>query len=324
MTSEQTSNKRSRDDEQTSNKRRKGSGKSFDWKLVMPTPQTFKTLLNIVEPTVSNVTFQVCNGDDETPVDDGKPFSGIRIDAINTSRVCLIKVAYECDVSVSDELRNEWFCIDISLLKKILKKVQASNVIELTRYTDSASVEVRIHDRDDKNNWSVSTVQLVDDTSECSNFDIVNMTFNNVVEIDLDRLKETCDLVDKIGSSVIEFSVEEPQNQPDNAHHNFFLIKAQGEGCTTQKIHHTVRISDDSVAHIKVVSDPGTTVAYDEDVMVTKYRGVFPIGYLNGVLKSMDRQTIQLYLGTDLPLVMSYGLGGDSSYIKIILAVRDS
>ena len=38
----------------------------------------------------------------------------------------------------------------------------------------------------------------------------------------------------------------------------------------------------------------------------------------------MDRQSIQLYFGADLPLVMSYGLGGDSSYIKIILAVRES
>lgn len=304
-------------------KRRKVE-KTFDWKLVLPTPQTFKTLLNIVEPTVSNVTFQVCmeesNSDDE-----GKPFSGIRIDAMNSSKVCLIKVAYECDVTVSSELRNQWFCIDITLLKKLLKKVHASNVIELTRYTDGVDVDVRIYDRDDRNNWSVSTIQLVEDPSECSNFNMVNITFNHVVEIDLDRLKETCDLVDKIGSNVIEFCIEEPEEQPDNAHHNFFIVRAKGEGCTTQKVHHTVRISDEEkIPHMRVVTNQESDLNYDDSPLVQKYKGVFPIVYLNGVLKSMDRQSIQLYFGADLPLVMSYGLGGDSSYIKIILAVRES
>jgi hypothetical protein len=305
-----------------SNKRRKVE-QTFDWKLVLPTPQTFKTLLNIVEPTVSNVTFQVCK--EEGSSEDGKPFSGIRIDAINSSKVCLIKVAYECDVTFSSELRNQWFCIDITLLKKLLKKVHASDVIELTRYTDGVDVEVRIYDRDDRNNWSVSTIQLVEDPSQCSNFDMVNMTFNHVVEIDLDRLKETCDLVDKIGSNVIEFCIEEPEEQPENAHHNFFMVQAKGEGCTTQKVHHTVSISDDAnIPHMRVVTNQGSDLNYDDSPMVQKYRGVFPIVYLNGVLKSMDRQSIQLYFGTDLPLVMSYGLGGDSSYIKIILAVRES
>ena len=318
----QPENKRKVDNTPNPGNKRSKVEKTFDWKLMLPTPQTFKTLLNIVEPTVSNVTFQVCmeesNSDDE-----GKPFSGIRIDAMNSSKVCLIKVAYECDVTFSSELRNQWFCIDISLLKKLLKKVHASSVIEMTRYTDGVNVEVRIYDRDDRNNWSVSTIQLVEDPSERSNFNMVDITFNHVVEIDLDRLKETCDLVDKIGSNVIEFCIEEPEGQPENAHHNFFMVRAKGEGCTTQKVHHTVRISDEeNVSRMKVVTNQESD--YDDSPLVQKYRGVFPIVYLNGVLKSMDRQSIQLYFGKDLPLVMSYGLGGDSSYIKIILAVRES
>jgi len=185
-------------------------------------------------------------------------------------------------------------------------------------------VEVRIYDRDNRNNWSVSTIQLVGETPEYSNFDMRNITYNHVVEIDLDRLKETCDLVDKIGSTVIEFCIEEPEEQPENAHHNFFMVRADGDGCTTQKVHHTMRISDEEVSHVRVVTNKESDLNYGDSPLVQKYKGVFPIVYLNGVLKSMDKQSIQLYFGEGLPLVMSYGLGGDSSYIKIVLAVRET
>jgi hypothetical protein len=301
----------------------KKTKRSFDWKLVLSTPQTFKTLLNTVHPTVENVTFQVCMEEEDDK--GGKSFSGIRIDAINSSKVCLIKVAYECDVTASSELRNEWFSIDVALLKKLLKRVQPSNVIEMTMYTDGASVEVKINDREDRNNWSVSTIQLMEDSSQGNDYDIVNMTFNHVIEMDLDRLKQTCDLVDKIGSTEIEFCIEEPEEQPDSEHHNFFTISAQGEGASTRKIHHTKRISDRENPEeicVCVVTNPDNDIDYDAIKLVQKYSGSFPNVYMNGVLKSMERQTIQLYFGEGLPLVMHYGLGNDTSYVKVILALK--
>jgi hypothetical protein len=300
----------------------KKSKRSFDWKLVLSTPQTFKTLLNIVAPTVSNVTFQVCMEEEDSG--EGKSFSGIRIDAINSSKVCLIKVAYECDVTVSSELRNEWFSIDIFLLKKLLKRVQPSNVIEMVMYTDASSVEMKIHDRQDRNNWSVSTIQLIEDSSGANDYDVVNMTFNHVIEIDLDMLKQTCDLVDKIGSTEIEFCIEEPMQQPDEEHHNFFSISAQGEGASTKKIHHTKRVSDqDNPEQMFVVNNSDEDLDYEGAELVCKYSGSFPNVYMHGVLKSMERQSIQLYFGDGLPLVMHYGLGNDTSYMKVILALKD-
>lgn len=71
-----------------------------------------------------------------------------------------------------------------------------------------------------------------------------------------------------------------------------------------------MRISDEEkIPHMRVVTNQESDLNYDDSPLVQKYKGVFPIVYLNGVLKSMDRQSIQLYFGADLPLVMSYGLG---------------
>ena len=296
--------------------------KSFDWKLVLSTPQTFKTMLNTVHPTVENVTFQVCmeeQGDSE-----GKSFSGLRIDAINSSKVCLIKVAYECDVTVTSELRNEWCNIDLALLKKLLKRVQPSNVIQLTMYTDAASVEIKINDKDDANNWSVSTIQLLEESTKGSEYDMINMTFNHVVEMDLEKLKQTCDLIDKIGSTEIEFCIEEPEPEPGTDHHQFFTISAQGEGASTKKIHHTKRTSSNSQPEeIQVVTESNESPEYNETTLVRRYSGSFPNVYMNGILKSMERQTVQLFFAEGMPLVLSCGLGNDLSYLKVILALKD-
>jgi hypothetical protein len=60
--------------------------------------------------------------------------------------------------------------------------------------------------------------------------------------------------------------------------------------------------------------------------LVEQYNEVFSTTYLNSVLKSMDRQTVQLYMSKSLPLVIRYSLGNDFSHVQVILApkIRDS
>jgi len=36
----------------------------------------------------------------------------------------------------------------------------------------------------------------------------------------------------------------------------------------------------------------------------------------------MDRQTVQLFMSKQLPLVVRYGLGNDFSHVQVILAPR--
>lgn len=292
--------------------------RTFDWKLTLPTPQTFKTLLNIVEPTVSNVPFQVCKGIQEGT---GAPFTGLRMDCMNSSRVCMVKAAYECGVTVSTELRNELFCVDTDMLRNLLRDVQASHEIEMIRYTDSPTVTINTHDRADPTNWSISTIQLMDVDFNSMDLDMGDITFNYVVEIELDRLKHVCRVVNSIRSSTIEFRVDEPKQKGAASH--FFSIIAEGEGASIRKVHHVSSVPTEGIEHITVVQNSQVKMdEVDTEDLESKFKAVFPIVYMNGVLKSMDRQTIQLYLGKDLPLVMHYGLGNDMSYIKIILARR--
>jgi hypothetical protein len=305
-------------------KRRRILKKPFDWRVTIPTPQTFKTLLAIVHPTVAHVPFQVCM--DNTETTPGASFTGLRMDAMNNSHVCMVKTAYECQVETSSTLRNKSFCVETDTFMTLLRDVQASHVVELIRYTDSVELTIQTYDRADGNNWSISTIQMVDEDADFNELDMWSLTFNYVVEIELERLKEVCRIIHAIRGNVIEFKVEEPESQTSTQtgeRHHYFTIAAENEGASTRKIHHSSTISEEGPDAIKVVR--GNQVAGDEEEtgpMVERYCGTFPAMYLNGVLKSMDRQSVQLYLSPGLPLVLHYGLGGDTSYIKIILAAR--
>lgn len=292
----------------------------YDWKVTLTTPQTFKTLLAIVEPTVANVPFRVCK---DTREGNGAPFTGLRMDAMNSSHVCMVKAAYECTVEVSTTLRNELFCVDTDMLRNLLRDVQASHEVELTRFRDSASVTINTHDRTDPANRSISTIQLMDVDFEAADLDMPNLTFSYVVEIELERLKHVCRMVNSIRSNTIELVVDEAVSASDDKRNLFFTIAAQGEGATIRKVHHSTSVPVGGLHHIAVIHGTEADNA-DSDDLTEKFKGIFPIVYMNGVLKSMDRQTIQLYLGASIPLVMHYGLGNDMSYIKIILAHRDS
>jgi len=299
--------------------------KTFDWKVIISTPQTFKTLLAIVQPTVAYVPFQVCMNNEDAS--SGCNFTGLRMDAMNSSRVCMVKTAYECTVECSgDTLHNEMFCVETDTFMTLMRDVQASHVVELIRYSESAELTIQTYERADSNNWSISTIQMVDDDANFDELDMRSLTFHYVVEIELERLKEVCRIIHAIRGNVIELRVEEPAVQTGDVYHHYFTISAENEGVSTQKIHHSSTVHDDGPDTIKVVRS--NTVSSDDDEVyrgedvVEKFRGTYPAMYLNGVLKSMDRQTIQLYLSPGLPLVLHYGLGNETSYIKIILAPR--
>ncbi len=298
--------------------------KAFVWRATLPTPQTFRTLLNIVQPTVAHVPFQVCVGTDESP------FTGLCMDAINDSRVCMVKTAYECMVELgpdADTTMKETFCVETDTFITLMRDVQASHVVELVRYIDDADLTIHTYERADSNTWSISTIQMVDEDPNTEVLDLTSLKFDYVVEIELERLKEVCRIVHAIRGTMVEFMVEELAVQTGDERHHYFTIAANHEGATTKKIHHSSTVHDGGPDTIKVVR--GNQMGMDDDdatcgERVECFKGVFPVFYLNGVLKSMDRQTVQIHLSKDprFPMVLHYGMGNDTSYIRIILAPR--
>ena len=294
----------------------KRAKEDYDWRLTLSTPQTFKTTLAIVEPTVANVPFQVCMEDD---TEEGAGFMGLRMDAMNSSKVCMVKTAYRCQVDVSTVLCNPTFCVKTDILRSVLCDVDASHVVEITRYRDSDKLVILGYSAD-SSDVSKSEICLLHDDTNIHQLDMYSLTFNYVVEIELERLKKVCAIASRINSSVVEFSVGS-----DDTNTNYFTIHAEGDSCNVSKVYQSRSIcadGDETRLAVDPIVNKDTEAFSGCRDLETHFKGAFPTVYLAGVLKSMERQTIQLYMNPDMPLVLHYGLGDDMSYIKIVLAPR--
>jgi hypothetical protein len=158
-----------------------------------------------------------------------------------------------------------------------------------------------------------------------------------MVEMELSKLKSYCKIAHEINSSHMEFRIDEPVNADNEATTElFFTVGASSEVATYKKVHYSTTRSEVGSAsvqfYIKSVTsendeegDGGPNKRMqqeDEPERVNKYNEIFSTNYLNLVLKSMDRQTVQLYMSKSLPLVIKYSLGNDQSHIQVILAPR--
>jgi hypothetical protein len=111
-----------------------------NWRLTFLSPRPLKFLVNLVEPTVLDVTFRVCLDEGISGIDD--PFTGIRLDCTTRSQNALIRLWCSCEIYVSSpELSREEFCVDLSKLKLALGDVPDSGVVVLTRHADV--IEIR-------------------------------------------------------------------------------------------------------------------------------------------------------------------------------------
>lgn len=308
-------------------------GRVFDWKITILTPQTFKTFLVIIYRVLTQCPFQLFKSD---------RFTGLRVDSMDASMVCMIKASYECEIETNVDLTRESFAVVTDTFSTLLKDVQPGNILTLTRYEGAAELTVTSYAREHENNRSLCTLSILNQESNAEHLRMQDITYRYMVEMDLAKLKSYCKMAQDINSSYMEFRIEEPAVAGDDS--LYFTIGAASEVATFQKVHHSSTATplaaaalnndnggDSAVTEIQffITRPTDTAAAADDDggggdalPLVLKYKEIFSTSYLNNVLKNMDRQTVQLYMSAALPLVVKYSLGNDQSHIQVVLAPR--
>lgn len=299
---------------------KKYRGREIDWKITILTPQTFKTFLVIICRVLNQCPFQLFKS---------SAFTGLRVDSMDSGMVCMIKASYECEIESNVDLTGESFSVVATTFSTLLKDVQTGHILTLTRFADSSDLTVNSYSRDNENNRSTSTLNIIDEECHAEHLRMPDITYQYMVEMDLARFKSYCKMAHDIDSSHMEFKIDEPIHAggttPVPVQDLFFTIGAASDVATFQKVHYSNAHAHDGAAnvqfHIKSVSED----LCDEETelpLQQKYSEIFSTMYLNSVLKSMDRQTVQLYMSKSLPLVIKYSLGNDQSHIQVILAPR--
>ena len=301
----------------------KKSKRGYDWKIIISTPQTFKNLLTVMSKVLVQCPFQVLKGE---------KFCGIRVDSMDSSMVCMIKTSYQCNVEANIDLADESFCVMTEMFNTLLRECQPEYILELTRFSDSADVlSITYYDQKDDSNRSTFTLNILEYENRADQLRLDDITYKYMVEIDLVRLKGLCKIASEIHATYMEFKIDEPIDAAvGGICHLFFTIGAVGEIASMQKIHHSVTSSETTSSDKQIeltiravqVEESNVDFAALEASLNTCYNEVFSTTYLNLVLKSMERSSVNLYMSPGLPLVIRYALGNDLSNIQIVLAAR--
>jgi len=314
-------------------------GRVFDWKITILTPQTFKTFLVIIYRVLTQCPFQLFKSEH---------FTGLRVDSMDASMVCMIKASYECEIETNVDLTRESFAVVTDTFSTLLKDVQPGNILTLTRFEGAGDLTVTSYARENEHNRSHCTLSILNEESNAEHLRMQDITYRYMVEMDLAKLKSYCKMAQDINSSYMEFRIEEPApaspHQSESNNSLYFTIGAASEVATFQKVHHSLTevasrggddasssAGDSAVTEIQffITRPNGGGGGDDNDddngasaSLALKYKEIFSTSYLNNVLKNMDRQTVQLYMSASLPLVIKYSLGNDQSHIQVVLAPR--
>lgn len=299
--------------------------KTFDWRVTIVTPQTFKTFLVIIYRVLSQCPFQLIKSD---------AFTGLRVDSMDSSMVCMIKASYECEVEANVDLSGESFCVVTDTFNTLLKDVQPGHVLTLTRYTDESDLTVESYSKEDTTNRSMCTLSILDEEMNVDRLRMQDITYEYMVEMDLARLKSYCKMAQELNSTHMEFTIEEPSEDEQATRNLFFTVGAQSDTATFRKIHHSQTATEPGSTSVKFAiravschdstGEGGAQFDFESKrhLLEERYNEVYSTTYLNLVLKSMDRQSVQLFMSKGLPLVIRYSLGNDFSHVQVILAPR--
>lgn len=307
-----------------------------EWRISIATSSTFRTFVGVLKEILVNCNFRL---------EKTAGFTGLCVDSMDSSLVCMVKGRFECSIETNVDLENESFCVSLENLKTLLKEVDSSDMLEIVRYVDTTpDITVHSMDRVDKYNCITSTLGVIDEENTPLAMDPIGSC--QTVEIELARLKSLVKTARTFKASHMEFSICSPGQRGDDGElvaipptedgivHNFFSIESKGENVGSMRMFHSMtqyeENADDDGVTLRAMSTAETGGEGDGNNMLQDFGGemvetfneTFSTMYLDLMLKSMERDKVQLFMAPGTPLIVKYPLGSDMSYLKVILAPK--
>lgn len=269
----------------------KSKRKELEWEVTIYAPLTFKTFLNVIKEASPHVGFSVCH----------TPFEGLRVSCIAESHTAVIKAAYEC--STSGEAS---FVADASVFLSVLHDVKPAHAITLRKYTASDGMHVSFP-------GTHATIPLIDE--DLVDVPLLPMTFQFQIEINTDVLKNMCRMVKALHTNSLEFRLTRRENN------HCFTLRTTSDGTSITKVYACGQTRDDATGAYQILSSQENDVyEVDNEVVLNQQCSTT---YISAMLKHMEKKTVMLHMGETCPLMMHYNLGGDESFIDVIMGVTN-
>ncbi|MCH9716894.1 MAG: hypothetical protein K0U52_07405 [Gammaproteobacteria bacterium] len=301
------------------------------WSIDINTCSAFERYTKVLSELLNNCLFTLRNTED---------FTGLVVEEMDDCNTCYISAKIGCSAHIKDGVcggsDSLQFCISLDMLKKVLKQIDSGEVMRIVSYADrEGRISIHSHNREDQHSGMTSELTTVN-YEDREPADVDRLKFDHVIEMELAQLKSLLKTALDLSAGAIEFIIEAPtmtdaQGQvsilpPDENGliHNIFSIAIEGDGVNTVKTFHSVTKLEESdqVMVLRAQSADAPSIVFDRSQTEETFRSAFAPKYLASVLKHLEHGQIKLFMGNGLPMLMEYGLGSDSSFIKVLIAPK--
>jgi len=295
------------------------------WKMTFPNPHMFQLMLRIISGILTESSFFLSHTED---------FQGLHTSSVDASVTCLLSSAFEQRITAAEgvDVNAEKFRLKIAPFRGFLEKFGSADVVEMYRLADGPEIILSNSSGHKSCTYRMSPIQ--DDTERIAINDIDSAIG---VDIPVALLKENFKTCHKMKGTWIRFKVSrlrredadggdavsefmcftmESEFDSDYSREDFYCaVVTEGLGeCSTATAESGVRES----CCLRVVSTPEEEA---EEIPPTApaellYDHRFSCVSLFSVIRNMERGNVHLSMAPDNPMIITYSLGSDGSYLR--------
>ncbi len=294
------------------------SGEGLLWKIVFPSPSSFKNMIKIVAGVLSEANVQLVKTEE---------FQGLLIESLHPSQVCLIIASYAQTIQCAPDLNleNHKFKLQTNVLKRFLDEMDLNNVVELYKEVNSDDVVLRqVNDFGLRSQlYTIHTLADVDKPFQIR-------TIDSAIGVDLCvlTLKSFCKTSKELGANLVQILVKKWEH--NGMEHMCLTLDADtGSACMMYEFYCVIKtdvvetsgnITESYCIRAVTETDSSQGTFEGKEFAEIVFDHKFSCEYLNCVLRNMDRDTIHLCLAQNSPLIIKYSLGDDKSDIKVVVS----
>ena len=290
------------------------------WKIVFPSPASFKNMIKIVAGVLSEANVQLVKTEQ---------FQGLLIESLHPSHSCLIIASYAQTIQCADSLNLEEhkFKVQTNVLKRFLDEMDLNNVVELYKQENSDDIVLRqVNDYGLRSQmYTIHTLEDVDKP-----FTIQNIDSAIGVDLCVLTLKNFCRTSKELGANYIQILVKKWEH---NGNEHMCLVLDADTGSAVMMYEFYCVIKTDTVETldnitesycIRAVTDGSEGTFDGKELAEIVFEHKFSCEYLNCVLRNMDRDSVHLCLAQNSPMIIKYSLGDDQSDIKVVVSAMNT
>jgi hypothetical protein len=283
----------------------------LDFNLDIVNRTTFSQAIEIVSHTLATATISIEKDDQEDSA------VIMRIDAMDNSQCCAVKMRFKCQGSVVTD--GIVVSVKLKTLLALLKTTPNSETINIRRQTGADVVHLRCLPNmgSETHEYALKTLDVQYDPVP-----INDIESHLTVEFDTQKLKSYIRVAKEIKSDVIRLRVFERDDQ-----NIVFCLSCDGDDSDAKwQYHFTNQVSENGNFQFCVAPENATTHATG---LAPAYDACFDCKFIDQFVRAMDRSSVVMAMSNDnagnsQPLVIEYALGQEEASVRFILAPKVS